>query len=267
MYPELLRFGPVVISSYGVMLALAFLAGIFITLKLAERRGIDPNGVLNLVLIIMVSAIAGSRLLYVLTHTSEFEGRWKYAFLPIQPDGTVGLSGLIFLGGFIAALLSGAVYVKYKQMPFWEIADSIAPALAFGLFLGRIGCFLNGCCFGLACDLPWAVQFPAHSPAAAMMGSLFIHPTQLYSALYNLLIFFILLSAERKKMFSGFLAGSFMVLYGISRFSVDFFRYYEKEMRVGAGLDLNQVISLLMVIAGLVVVISRKRGAEKPVQG
>jgi phosphatidylglycerol:prolipoprotein diacylglycerol transferase len=267
MYPELLHFGPVVISSYGVMLALAFLAGIFITIKLAERRGIDPNGILNLVLIIMVSAIVGSRLLYVLTHISEFEDRWKYAFLPIRPDGSVGLSGLIFLGGFIAALLSSVVYVKYKKMPFWEITDCIALSLAFGLFLGRIGCFLNGCCFGLACDLPWAVQFPAQSPAAMVMGSLFIHPTQLYSALYNLLIFFILLRVERKKMFSGFLAGTFLVLYGALRFLVDFFRYYEKQMRIIAGLDLNQVISLVMVVMGLIVLISRMPGTEKPVQG
>lgn len=267
MYPELLHFGPVVISSYGVMLALAFLAGIFITSKLAERRGIDPNGILNLVLIIMVSAIVGSRLLYVLTHTGEFEGRWKYAFLPIQPDGTVGLSGLIFLGGFIAALLIGASYIKYKKMPFWEISDSMAPALAFGLFLGRIGCFLNGCCFGLACNLPWAVHFPAHSPAAAVMGNAYIHPTQLYSAFYNLLIFFILIAAERKKMFSGFLAGTFIVLYGISRFSVDFFRYYENQMRVIGGLNLNQVISLAMAVMGVIVLISRMPRAEKPLQG
>jgi phosphatidylglycerol:prolipoprotein diacylglycerol transferase len=99
------------------------------------------------------------------------------------------------------------------------------------------------------------------------MGSLPIHPTQLYSAFYNLLIFFILIAAERKRVFSGFLAGVFLMLYGLSRFSVDFFRYYENQMRVAGGLDLNQIISLVMVVMGIIVMVYRMPRAEKTAQG
>ena len=179
MYPELIRIGPVVVSSYGLMLAIAFIAGMTLTTRMARQRGIDEDNIINLAFLIMVSAIVGSRLLYVLTHLEEFRGRWLYTFLPVQPDGSIGLSGLIFLGGLIGAIITGVAYAIYKKLPVWPTADSIAPAVALGLVFGRLGCFLNGCCFGKACAMPWAVIFPAHSPAGAILPGAHIHPTQL----------------------------------------------------------------------------------------
>ncbi|RMF54431.1 MAG: hypothetical protein D6748_16415, partial [Calditrichaeota bacterium] len=99
MYPELLRLGPLVISSYGILLAIAFISGIAITNSLAKKRDISPEHVVNLALIIIISSIVGSRLLYVLFHLEEFRGRWIYTFVPLQRDGTIGLSGLVLLGG------------------------------------------------------------------------------------------------------------------------------------------------------------------------
>lgn len=252
MYPELIRIGPVVIGSYGLMLAIAFIVGIFVTTKLSEQRNIDGDRVLNLCFIILVSAIIGSRLLYVVTHLDEFRGRWLYTFLPVQPDGSIGLNGLIFLGGFIGALLASLWYVRRRDIPPFKMADSVAPALALGLFFGRIGCFLNGCCFGKECDAAWGMQFPIESPAGFIMGDAVIHPTQLYSSGYALLIFGVLMYLNRKKIAEGWLAASFLVLYGVARFVVDFFRYYEQEMIVIGGLDWNQIISLCMIAGGLV---------------
>ncbi len=259
MHPELFRIGPLVINSYGIMLALAFLVGLWITIQLGKKRGLDPDTITNLAVVIMLSSIFGARLLYVLFHLNEFRGRWIYTFVPIQPDGTIGLGGLILLGGVIAAFIAGTWYVHKKQLPFWKIADSVAPALAIGLFFGRIGCFLNGCCFGKACDLPWGVVFPENSPAGYVFRGIPVHPTQLYSSLYGLVIFLILIFWERRQPFDGFLFALFLILYGIARFTVDFFRYYESQMFILAGLDFNQVVSLIMVLSGIGILYYRAR--------
>lgn len=241
------------------MLALAFLVGIFLAIKKAEKRGIDSNTIVNLAFIVMISAIVGSRLFYVLFHLNEFKGRWIYTFLPVQPDGTIGLGGLIFLGGFIGALVSGAVYVHIKKISFWKVVDSVAPSLALGLFFGRIGCYLNGCCYGKECDLPWGVIFPPNSPAGFEMGDIAIHPTQLYSSAYALIIFIILMLLDKTERFDGFLSGIFLILYGVSRFVVDFFRFYESQMFLIDGIGFNQVLSILLVIAGIIVLIRKGR--------
>ncbi|GAB4331034.1 MAG: prolipoprotein diacylglyceryl transferase [Calditrichia bacterium] len=267
MHPELFRIGPLAVHSYGLMLAISFVVGIFLASKLAEKRGIKGDEIVNLGFVIIVSSVIGARLFYVLFHLDEFRGRWIYTFWPVQEDGTVGLGGLILLGGVIFAFIAGALYIRRKKMRFLPVADSLVPGLAFGIFLTRIGCFLNGCCFGKACDLPWGVVFPEHSPAGAVLPGIHLHPTQLYSSAYGLIIFFILIFLEKREKNDGLLLGTFLVLYGISRFTVDFFRYYESQMFLFAGLDFNQVVSLLMLIAGATLLYFRlklaKGSAEK----
>lgn len=262
MYPELFRIGPITINSYGLMLALAFIVGIYLAIKKAEKRGIGSDTIVNLAFIVMISAIVGSRLFYVLFHLDEFRGRWEYTFLPIQADGSIGLGGLIFLGGFLGALLAGGVYIHLKKISFRKVVDSVAPSLALGIFLGRIGCFLNGCCFGQTCDLPWAVTFPINSPAGYQMAGAHIHPTQLYASAYGLLIFIILMLLDRQERFDGFLFGIFLILYGIARFIVDFFRFYENQMFLIDGIGFNQIVSFLLIIAGALLLYPKKE--EKP---
>ena len=262
MHPELFRIGPFAVHSYGVMLAISFILGIFVAVRKGEQRGIKGEEIINLSFIIIISSIIGARLFYVLFHLGEFKGRWIYTFWPVQEDGSVGLGGLILLGGFILAFLSSVIYVIHKKLNFWKLADSLAPGLAIGIFITRIGCFLNGCCFGKACDLPWAVVFPSNSPAGSVMGNISIHPTQLYSALYGLIIFIVLILLERWKLFDGLLIGVFLILYGISRFIVDFFRYYESQMFVVGGLEFNQLVSLLMFVVGIVMIIYKWRTSK-----
>jgi phosphatidylglycerol:prolipoprotein diacylglycerol transferase len=263
MYPELFRIGPVVIGSYGLMLASAFIAGIWMATRLAEQRGINIDKFINLCFLILISALIGSRLFYVLTHLDEFSGRWLYTFLPVQPDGSIGLSGLIFLGGFLAALLVSLFYVKTQKMPAYKVADSMAPALAFGLFVGRIGCFLNGCCFGQVCNLSWGVQFPATSAAGSIMGNAFLHPTQVYSSIYAFIIFAILMRLNRQNVADGVMSAAFLIFYGAGRFIIDFFRYYEHQMLAIGGLNWNQVTSILMIIGGVIIFLVQKSEKEK----
>jgi len=130
--------------------------------------------------------------------------------------------------------------------------------------LGRIGCFLNGCCFGKTCDLPWAVIFPPNSAAGYHMGEIALHPTQLYSSLYAFLIFLLLMYLDKQEYFDGFIFSMFMILYGIARFSIDFFRFYETQMFLIDGIVFNQVVSFFMIISGVILLfINRKRAREK----
>jgi len=257
MHPELFRIGPLVVHSYGVMLALSFIIGVYLAVREGQKRGISGDDIINLGLVIIVSSIFGARLFYVLFHLNEFRGRWIYTFWPVQEDGTVGLGGLILLGGFLTAFLASVVLIYKKKLDFWKLADSVAPSVALGVFLTRIGCFLNGCCFGKACSLPWAVSFPPNSPAGTVMGNTPIHPTQLYSSLYGLIIFLILILLNRKQRFDGMLMGTFFVLYGIARFTVDFFRYYESQMFIVDGLEFNQLVSLTMFLGGVFILLYR----------
>ncbi len=257
MHPELFRIGPISVHSYGVMLALSFILGIYLAIREGEKRGIRGDDIVNLGMVIIISSVFGARLFYVLFHLEEFRGRWIYTFWPVQEDGTIGLGGLIVLGGFLTAFIASAVYILVKKLDFWKVADSVAPSIALGVFLTRIGCFLNGCCFGKACSLPWAVVFLPNSPAGTVMGNTPIHPTQLYSSFYGLVIFLILLYVNRKQRFDGLLIGLFLILYGISRFTVDFFRYYEHQMFIIDGLEFNQIVSLLMFVGGIFILLYR----------
>ena len=264
MHPELFRIGPFAVHSYGVMLALSFILGIFIAGKNGQKRGIKSDEIVNVGFIVILASIVGARLFYVLFHLEEFRGRWIYAFWPVQEDGTIGLGGLILLGGFLMAVFSSAVYMYYKKLNFWEVADSIAPSIALGVFLTRIGCYLNGCCFGNACDLPWGVVFPPYSPAGSVMGDIHIHPTQLYSSLYGLSIFIFLQWLGQKPRPDGLLISLFLILYGISRFFVDFYRYYESQMFLIDGLQFNQIVSLGLFFSGIIILIYRlKKAPEK----
>ncbi len=255
MHPVLFRLGRFELNSYGVMLALSFLLGIYWAAHRAKRRGLERNHVMDLSLFIVVSAIIGSRLMYVVTHLEEFRGHWMDTFNPFQSSGKIGIAGTTMLGGVLLALITVILFCWIKKVSFLKIADVMAPSFALGIFLTRIGCFLAGCCFGRACNLPWGVEFPVGSIPFSVpeLQGAHIHPTQLYSSLYGLVIMLILVVLDRRPRFNGFLLCVFFMLYGISRFSVDFVRYYETSQTfsfAGATLTFNQGISLLMFLAG-----------------
>lgn len=254
MYPVLFRLGKLEIHSYGLLLAVSFLIGIYWAMNRAEKRDIDKNHVMDLSLIIVLCAIVGSRLLYVVTHLDEFRGRWVDTFNPFQSSGEIGLMGLTMLGGVVLAIAAILIFCKVKGIPILRLCDVLAPSFGLGIFITRIGCFLHGCCFGKPCDLPWAVKFPLRSAAGAVLPGELLHPTQIYSSLYGLAIFVILIVLDRKRRFDGFLVSIFFMLYGVSRFSIDMLRYYEESVKVsliGATFTVNQVISMLMFAVGL----------------
>lgn len=260
MYPVLFRIGTLEIRAYGLLLALSFLLGIYLSTRRAKSRGIDPNHIMDLSVILIISAIVGSRLLYVLFHLDEFHGHWLDTINPFQSDGQIGIAGLTMLGGIILCVISSIVYLHYRKLPFFKFADILMPAVGLGIFLTRIGCFLNGCCYGIPCkgDGLFCVHFPYNSPAGSQFPESALVPAQLYSSLYGLIIFIVLLVAERWKKFDGFLFALFFILYGLARFIIDFYRYYEDSMVIftigSQAISLNQFISLVMVIVGIILI-------------
>lgn len=264
MHPVLLKLGRLEIYAYGVALAISFLLGIYWAIHRAEKRGIRKDDVMDLSILVVISAIVGSRFLYVVTHLDEFHGHWLDTISPFQSTGAIGIAGLSMLGGVVMAILVVMGYCLSRKISILRLFDVFAPSFALGIFITRIGCFMNGCCFGKACDLPWAVTFPVISPAGATLPGVHIHPTQLYSSLYGLVILLVLYFLDRRPRFDGFLGAMFFILYGLSRFLVDFVRYYEESVQVNLGiavLTINQVISLLMILTGgvMLLLLSRRK--------
>ncbi|MCK5146640.1 prolipoprotein diacylglyceryl transferase [bacterium] len=267
MLPVLFKLGRFEIHAYGLLLAISFLLGIYWAMSRADRRGVDRNMVMDLSLIVVLCAIFGSRLLYVVTHLFEFKGRWLDTINPFQSTGQIGIAGLSMLGGVVLSVIAILIFCHVKKLSLLKLGDILSPAFGLGIFLTRIGCFLNGCCFGQECGLPWAVKFPLTSPAGSIFQGIAIHPTQLYASLYGLLITVILFSLDKKERFDGFIMSVFFILYGVSRFLVEFIRYAEPSTMApgGIALTLNQVISLVMVVSGMVLfIILQRRSSSTP---
>jgi phosphatidylglycerol:prolipoprotein diacylglycerol transferase len=174
--------------------------------------------------------------------------------------------GLTFYGGLAAGVAFGIGYLKRQGLRVLEVTDIIAPQIALGIALARIGCFLNGCCFGRESHLPWSCTFPADSQAGwgAMAGKA-IHPTQIYSAIANLVIFLFLRKLLGRRAAAGTVFFTFLIVYGVWRFAVDYLRYYEDNLYVMSaetGITWNQVASLVIILTGIVLLARLRRSGD-----
>ncbi|MFA6472824.1 MAG: prolipoprotein diacylglyceryl transferase [Candidatus Latescibacterota bacterium] len=275
MHPTIFSLGPFAVRGYGLMLAIGFFSGILFAAWRAKKAGENPDHVFNLSVWLVISSLLGSRIYYILTHFNEFRAYGDYSpiermliefkrmFWPIGSDGQIGISGLIFLGGLILATIAAIVYLRYHHLRILKYLDILAPSIALGEAFTRIGCFLNGCCFGHPTHSPFGIIFPDTCAAGSYFPGVPIHPTQLYNSLVGLMIFGLLLWLERYKKFDGFTALMFFMLYSIGRFTIDFFRYYEESMQV-FSLSQNQIISLILfIVSAALLIYFSKRAASK----
>lgn len=256
MYPELFGFlGINFIRSYGVMLAVAFLIGIIWARKRAVKSGIPPGHIIDLSFIVLISSIIGSRLFYVIYHLDEFGDNLLDIINPFQ-GGTVGISGLSMMGGVILALVSAYLFFVIRRLKPWGILDAMMPMFALGIGIARVGCFLNGCCYGLPTDSHPGVIFPPNSAAGFHFPDTPLIPVQLYSSLAGVGILLIVLWSERFKKFDGQSFWLTIALYAVWRFVIDSFRYYEDSMILaavgGQQLSLNQALSLLLLMGSII---------------
>ncbi len=256
MHPVLFHIFRFPIHAYGFMLALSFLLGIWLAAWRARRSNLDPDAIVDVGFWIIIAAIIGSRLYYVLLHFEQFRGNLWNTVNPFQ-DGGVGIGGLVMYGGMIGAILAGVLYFRIKKYPFLPYADALAPSVGLGIFLTRIGCFMNGCCYGAAWDGPFSVSFPLGSPAGRFQQHIHasgLHPSQLYLSIGGLAIAaIVLLAGRRGKLFDGFQFYLVGLLYSVLRFAVDFTRHYEVTEKLGP-LSHNQVVCIVLfaVFGGLI---------------
>ena len=232
MHPTLFSFGNFHVYSYGFMVAFGFLSGIFLAYFLAKRVNIVPDKVFDVSLFVLLGAIIGARLFYVILYYQELKTPWD-AFMIWQ-------GGLVFYGGLLFAVLGLIGACKIFKISVLDMLDVAAPATALGYAFGRIGCFLNGCCYGDICSLPWAVHFPSLEGLR--------HPTQIYSSVAGLVIFAALLLMFYRRKFPGQIFASGVLFYGIYRFLIEFFRTNPK---IFLNLTSAQWASVFLTILGI----------------
>ncbi len=258
MFPKLFHI-PVLdydVHTYGVLVALAFLTALWLAGRLARQSGLNSDNVTNLGIYCALAAIGGAKLMmflidipYYREHPSEI-----FSLSSLQAGG-------VFYGGLIAALIVSVWYLRKTGLPGWKTADVFAPAIALGHGIGRLGCFSAGCCWGIQCDRPWAVTFtnPASHDLVGVPLNIPLHPTQLYEAFAEFVIFGILYWRIRKPHPNGAIIGLYLLLYSTARFIVEFFRVHEQGNLLGGPLDTSQWISGGLFLIGLACIWKRPR--------
>ena len=239
----LLKIGMLEIKSWGAMLMLGFLAGTYTAVRLARRRGIPGERLIDLGLVILVGALLGARIAYVIMTP----GTPLFDFKDVL---TNGLGGLSFHGGLIGGFLAGSAYLLVTKLNFWRVADCVAPAIALGYAITRIGCFLNGCCYGKETTLPWGLRFPDSPDVFARTHT--VLPDQLFASAMGLLMFGALLLLSRGKSLgrAGRLFMVLLVLEGVERFIMEIFR--EPDPRFTSLLTPAQWVSIALFIIGII---------------
>ena len=255
MHPILLKVGPLTLYTYGALMAAAFFVGLFWVLRRAQRRGLDPQAVTDLSFYVILAALVGSRLFFVLLNYQAYV-RDPLAGLKVWEGG------LVFYGGLLLATPMAALYIHKKSLPLGNLADAFAPPLALGHAIGRWGCFFAGCCYGKPTDLPWAVIFTdLHSLAPRDVP---LHPAQLYSSLMNAGIFLALIGWERwrRERPSGQIFWLYLFLYSAGRFAVEFFRGDDRGMAFQI-LSTSQLLGVFLALLAAVMLVRTGAAANR----
>ncbi|HEY8464119.1 MAG TPA: prolipoprotein diacylglyceryl transferase [Bacillota bacterium] len=243
MKPVLFEISGFAIHSYGLMLAIAFIIGI-IGVRRASRDTltVKPDQVVDLGIWVLVGAVLGARIAYIATEYRYF------IHFPLEVF-KINSGGLAFHGGLIGGFGAGFWYTKSQQLDTWKLADLAAPFIALGYAIVRVGCLLNGCCYGVQTSLPWALKCAAED-------SMLRHPTQIYSMLGSLILFAVLWRLRNHRQFPGFLFFSYVVLYSLMRFMVEFFR---EGPKIFPWLSLAQAVCVVLALGALLVIWWRRR--------
>ncbi len=256
MFPKLISIGSFYIPTYGVLVALGFLAGLTVTTRLARNVKLPPEKITNLAVYCAIAGIAGAKLFMFLFDLPD------YLRDPGQIFSTETLRAAgVFHGGFIVALLFAVFYIRKQGLPPLITMDVFAPGVALGQAIGRLGCFAAGCCWGKQCDLPWGVRFRSDFAAPVPLNQT-LHPVQLYEAAANLLIFTVLYRQFGRKHRPGTVIGLYLVLYSTARFVIEFFREHEQAL-VGP-FSLTQWIALALLLLGIGLLVVRPQGLVAP---
>jgi phosphatidylglycerol:prolipoprotein diacylglycerol transferase len=259
------------VYTYGVMLLVAFGVAWLVAVKDAPRFGWKPEQITDIAMIGLALGVVLARLFYVALNRDEYAGDWKKVFYLMQ-------GGLTFHGAVTGAVITAVAYTHFSKISFWKLGDFLAPHMFLGYAIGRIGCFLNGCCYGTPTTLPWGVKFMfASSPPATttfpvpiertLNGEVWsrdhLHPAQLYATIVGVTIFFVM--RHLRSRFANFdarhpadrrlgrLVAAFFFFFGVERFITEFFRRGVTAKPLIGFVTEAQAVSLGLIIAGVVI--------------
>ena len=242
MHPIIAKIGPLYIYSYGLMVAFGFAAAILLSYKKAALFNINRGKIVDFGIAVLLGGLAGARLFYILMN-------WGYYVANPMEMINLAKGGLVWYGGFLAGILVGIIFVKINKINFWDGADLLAPFIALAQSIGRLGCFLNGCCYGNIA--PAGYFFGVTFPHETVLR----HPAQIYESVSLLVMFVVLRIWQEKRHFRGEIFLGYALLYTLLRFMLEFFR--GDNAKVLAGLTIGQVMSILISSACFIILTIR----------
>lgn len=230
MYPALPLAPGFELSTYFLLISLGTTLSVIWFIRRAQSRKLDRVTSIDLALTVLLGGFIGARLLHVFFEQPEF-----YRANPLL-IAQVWNGGFVYLGGVIGALIASVGFCKFRREPFWFWADTAAPPIALGYAIGRLACFLNGCCYGLPAEVPWAVS----------MHGVLRHPTQLYATLWEVGVLAVLLVLQSRFKTSGLLFNTWLLLHGLGRIIMEVFR---DDPRGGLilGVSLGTAMSVVLM--------------------
>jgi len=248
MHPVLFQVGPVTVYTYGVLAAVGFLLGLWWAYRQAPRAGLDPRKVWNLGVYGILVALVSSKLWFIFSMWDYYVAnpREIFSMETFQSAGT-------FYGGVIGGILWVVLYAHFQKMPLLGVLDLAAAPVALGHSIGRVGCFMAGCCYGKPTSLPWGVTFtnPIAERIAGTPLNVSLHPTQLYEAGAEFLNFLLLVWLGTRQRFAGQLVGAYFILYGIERGAIEFLRADPgRTMMFHDAVSLMQIVSVGLILTG-----------------
>ena len=248
MLPEIASFGPVTIHSYGFLIALGVLLALVLMSRTAARWGFPPpEKVFDLVFVTVFAGFVGARVLYVIQQWSFYRDHWLDVF-------KIWEGGLIFSGGMLGSFLGLYFYSRKYRLSFLNSCDLAVTFIPLVHAFGRVGCFLNGCCYGRPCELAWAVQYPFLTER--------VHPVQIYEAVFNLGLFGFLISLYPKRRFAGEITSLYFIIYSAIRFLLEYWRGDQQVLFF--SLTGQQITVGLFLLAGMVLYALSRRRNESP---
>jgi phosphatidylglycerol:prolipoprotein diacylglycerol transferase len=251
MFPRLVHIGSFSLPTYGVLVALAFLAALWLASKFAQMRGISKEKVVNLGVYCALVGMLGAKVLMI-----ALDPEYRAHPLEVFSLETLQSAG-IFFGGFILALVFAYFYMRRQQLPVLQTSDLFAPGVALGHGIGRLGCLAAGCCWGKPTHLPWGITFNNPDATTGVPLGIPLHPTQLYEALAEGIICAILINRLMRPHREGQIIGLYLALYGAVRFGVEFLRAHDASNPFGGPFVLEQWISLVAIAAGVYLMLRR----------
>jgi phosphatidylglycerol:prolipoprotein diacylglycerol transferase len=254
--------GPFTLHTYGVLLAIAFLAGLWVASRQAKKAGLDSTRITDMAVWVLIAGLLGAKLLLVAVDWRYFTSNPGELFMLFK-------SGGVFYGGLLGGILVAWWYVRRYELPGWQVADVLAPGVVIGQAIGRLGCFAAGCCWGEPSRVPWAVTFTDVYSARAVGTPLDtpLHPSQIYESLAAFIIFFFLLWLAPRKKFHGQVILAYVVLYSAARFGLEFLRGDpDRGSWFRGALSTSQLIAIVLILGAALLLprLLRTQAVDKP---